>query len=52
MVKIALLGAGKIVQEALTALQEVPQMEAVAIFTRPQSRAKAEKSKSLQKNGS
>ncbi|WP_298464492.1 Gfo/Idh/MocA family protein [uncultured Mitsuokella sp.] len=43
MVKIALLGAGKIVQEALTALREVPQMEAVAIFTRPQSRAKAEK---------
>lgn len=43
MVKIALLGAGKIVQEALAALQEVPEMEVTAIFTRLQSRAKAEK---------
>lgn len=43
MVKIALLGAGKIVQEALVALQEVPQMEVTAIFSRPQSRDRAEK---------
>lgn len=43
MMKIALLGTGMIVREgALPALQEVPEAEVAAIFSRPRSREKAE----------
>ena len=42
--RLALIGTGKIIREALTALQEIPKGKIVrqAIFGRPHSRAKAE----------
>ena len=42
--KLALIGTGKIVQEALTAVQEIPAAKIArqAIFGRPHSREKAE----------
>lgn len=40
--KLAIIGTGKIVQEALAALQQVPQIECRAICGRSHSRAKAE----------
>ncbi len=40
--KLALIGTGKIVQEALKALQQVPQIDCVALFARSHSREKAE----------
>ncbi len=39
---LALIGTGKIVKEALAALQQVPQITCTAIFARPHSREKAE----------
>ena len=42
LLKLALIGTGKIVKDALEALQQVPQIECVAIFARPHSREKAE----------
>ena len=41
--KLAMLGTGKIVQDALLALRDVPEIEVDSVFARPQSRAKAEK---------
>lgn len=41
--KLAMLGTGKIVQDALLALREVPEITVDSVFARPQSRAKAEK---------
>ena len=40
--KLAIVGTGMIAGEALKALQYVPQIETVAIYARPQSRAKGE----------
>lgn len=40
--KLALLGTGKIVKDALLALEELPQIELTAILARPHSRDKAE----------
>lgn len=41
--KLTMLGTGKIVQDALIALREVPEIAVCGVFARPQSRAKAEK---------
>lgn len=41
--KLAMLGTGKIVQDALLALREAPEITVDSVFARPQSRAKAEK---------
>ena len=40
--KLALIGTGKIIGDALFALEAVPQIEKTAIFARPRSREKAE----------
>ena len=40
--KLAILGTGKIVHDALDALKEVPDIEITSVFARPKSRAKAE----------
>lgn len=40
--KLAMLGTGKIVKDALAALREVPEIVVDSVFARPQSRAKAE----------
>ena len=39
--KLALLGTGKIVHDALTALESVPEIQKVCIFARPHSEEKA-----------
>ena len=41
--KLAMLGTGKIVQDALLALREVPEITVDSVFARPQSREKAER---------
>jgi predicted dehydrogenase len=40
--KVSIIGTGKIVHEALAAMAQVPGIDAVSVFARPQSRAKAE----------
>ena len=40
--KLAIIGTGKIVHEALFALEPVDRVEVVAIFARPHSKEKAE----------
>ena len=41
--KLAMLGTGKIVQDALLALREVPEITVDSVFARQQSREKAER---------
>ena len=41
--KLALIGTGKIVEDALFAMEPVETIERTAIFARPHSRDKAEK---------
>ena len=41
--KLALIGTGKIVEDALFAMEPVETIERIAIFARPHSRDKAEK---------
>ena len=40
--KLAIIGTGKIVHDALDALQHVPDIELTSVFARPKSREKAE----------
>ena len=42
--KLALIGTGKIVEDALFAMEPVETIERIAIFARPHSRDKAENS--------
>mgnify|MGYP000019542698 CR=1 FL=1 len=41
--KLALIGTGKIIEDALFAMEPVETIERTAIFARPHSRDKAEK---------
>ena len=41
--KLALIGTGKIIEDALFAMEPVESIERTAIFARPHSRDKAEK---------
>ena len=40
--KLAILGTGNIIEDALTAISEVPEIEKTAILARPNSVAKGE----------
>ena len=41
--KLGIIGTGKIVHEALFAMEEITEIERTAIFARPKSREKGEK---------